>query len=270
MTDKGCMKIAYIFATFFLFSCNHFSSRSPASLETNILIIGDSHMAGPFGQYLHQSVSTNTGVNVVTYGHASSAPLHWLSESRQKLSGGVYHQLSANRTINPNELIKFSNPNPTDWRTPVEVPFFELLTTSMNLHEKWRNNGFPDTQYDYVVIELGANDRRAIVNGDRINLNGYNQRLKLTRELALLATKNGEKCIWIGPPHGRTKTDFEQATLYKMLKEALEATSCQLVSSNHYKALGCDGVHFNCREEMDNARKWAGEMATKIKNAFLN
>lgn len=264
------MKIAYIFATLLLFSCNHFSSRSPASIDKNILIIGDSHMAGPFGQYLHQSVSTNTGVNVVTYGHASSAPIHWLSENRQKLSGGVYHQLSANKTINPNELIKFSNPNPTDWRTPVEVPFFEQLTTNMNLHEKWRNNGFPDSSYDYVVIELGANDRRAIVNNDVVNQVGYNQRLRLTRELALLATKNGEKCLWVGPPHGRTKTDFEQATLYKMLEEALEPTSCQLISSNHYKAMGCDGVHFNCREEMDNARKWAGEISSKIKSLILN
>lgn len=264
------MRIALIISIFFLFSCHHFSSRSPASIDKNILIIGDSHMAGPFGQYLHQSVSTNAGVNVITYGHASSAPIHWLSQTRHRLSGGVFHQLSANRTINPNELIKFSNPDPTDWRTPVEVPFFERLTININLHEKWRDNGFADANYDYVVIELGANDRRAIVSNDRVNQAGYNQRLKLTKELALLATRNGEKCLWVGPPHGRTKTDFEQATLYKMLEEALEDTACKLISSNHFKAMGCDGVHFNCRDEMDNARKWSGEIYKVIQENFLN
>ena len=225
-------------------------------------------MAGPFGQYLHQSVATNTGVNVLTYGHSSSAPLHWLSDTRHKLSGGVFHQLSANRTINPNEILKFRNPNPTDWRERVEVPSFRSITENVNLHQQWEANGFTDTRYDIVVIELGANDRRAIVTNETVNQNAFDQRLLLAKELAELATQNGAQCLWVGPPHGRTKTDFEQETLYKMLEEAINQTSCKLISSNHYKAMGCDGVHFNCREEMDNAKKWAAEISKTIKDNF--
>tara|TARA_R110000868_G_scaffold164359_14_gene396919 strand:- start:151 stop:906 length:756 start_codon:yes stop_codon:yes gene_type:complete len=246
-------------------SCSFIGERKPASVEKNVLIIGDSHMAGPFGQYLHQSVATVRGVNVITYGHASSAPLHWLSETRHKLSGGVYHMYSANRTINPYELIRLVNPNPTDWRIPVEVPEFESLMSKMQLHFEWLRGGAQFLKPDIVVIELGANDRRAIVQNDQVNQRSYDKRLELTRRLANIATQDGAKCLWIGPPHGRTKTDFEQATLYKMLTEALDGTSCELVSSNHYKAIGCDGVHFNCREEFGNAKSWANEMAQKVK-----
>tara|TARA_R110000868_G_scaffold313440_1_gene574416 strand:+ start:650 stop:1330 length:681 start_codon:yes stop_codon:yes gene_type:complete len=222
-------------------------------------------MAGPFGQYLHQSIATVRSVNVITYGHASSAPLHWLSQTRHKLSGGVYHMYSANRTLNPYELIRLVNPNPTDWRNPVEVPEFEPLMSKMQLHFEWLRGGAPIIKPDVVVIELGANDRRAIVQNDQVNQRSFEQRLEYARKLASIATESGAKCLWIGPPHGKTKTDFEQDTLYKMLTEALQSTSCELVSSNHYKAMGCDGVHFNCRDEFDNAKKWANEMAQKIK-----
>lgn len=258
------MKLVLLLIISVLYSCTSSSDRKPASIEKNILIIGDSHMAGPFGQYLHQSIATLSGVNVISYGHSSSAPLHWLGSQSYKLSGGVYHALSANHTINPNEIIRLPNPNPTDWRVHVEVPKFEPLLTEMNLHSEWRGAGFPSVAPDIVVIELGANDRRAIMPNDRLNQTAYSSRLQFTKSLALLATQNGAQCLWIGPPHGKNKTNAQQEALYQMLTEALEDTPCQLVSSNHYKAMGCDGVHFNCRSEFSNARKWASEMAQKI------
>lgn len=252
-------------ALFFLFGCSILGERSPASLDYNILVIGDSHMAGPFGQYLHQSLATRQNTNVITYGHASSAAVHWLSQKRHSLSGGVYHFLSAHKTIHPNELVRMANPNPTDWRVAVEVPLFEPLVLDMNMHEQWREKGFPTRSPDLVVIELGANDRGHVYQAGQINRRGFEQRKNYARRLADLATSSGAKCLWIGPPHGRVKTDAEQAALYQMLGEALENTECELISSNHFKAMGCDGVHFNCREEMDNARKWSVMAYDKIK-----
>lgn len=252
---------------FILSACSNLSpARGLASSTKNILIIGDSHMAGPFGQILHQEVSMLVGSNTVTYGHAGSAALHWLSNQRHALKGGVYHALSAHKTINPNSLVRLLNPNPTDWRTAVDVPSFLPLVDDMNLHSEWSAQDFPITTPNFVVIELGANDRLAIYSNGEINQREFEKRKNLARELALAATSNGASCLWIGPPHGRIKTDEEQAAVYLMLSQALIDTDCELVSSNHYKAMGCDGVHFNCREEMDNAKKWANEMATKIKS----
>lgn len=251
----------------FLSACSNLApSRELASTDKNILIIGDSHMAGPFGQILHQEVSMLVGSNTVTYGHAGSAPLHWLSQTRYALSGGVYHALSAHKTINPNSLVRMLNPNPTDWRVAVDVPSFNPLINDISIHPEWNQQDFPLTAPNFVVIELGANDRLAIYNNGQINQREFEKRKNLAREMALNATANGARCLWIGPPHGRLKTDEEQAAVYLMLSQALIDTDCELISSNHYKAMGCDGVHFNCREEMDNAKKWANEMAQKIKS----
>lgn len=261
------MKIFSLFVLVLFFGCaQQPNTRTPASTGMNILMIGDSHTAGPFGQYVHQSVAAQAGVNIITYGHSSSAALHWLSERRHKLSGGVYHHLSAHRTINPYELIRMDNPHPTDWREAVEVPLYEPLVSDIALHEEWKSRGFPTEKADIVVIALGANDRGFIFNANgSLNQNAFDRHVTLNRELAQIATANGARCLWIGPPHGRTKTDEQQAALYRMLGEALEGTSCQLVSSNHYKAMGCDGVHFNCSSELPNARAWATEMSNYIK-----
>lgn len=260
------MKLLFILCLITIVSCTNFNGqRTPASNFDNTLVIGDSHMAGPFGQYLHQSISTIPNTNVITYGHSSSAALHWVSEKRHKLSGGVYHNLSAHKTINPNELIRMANPHPTDWREPVETPAFLPLVTDMNLHKEWSDLGFKSVTPNLVIIELGANDRRAIFDNGQIVQSQYERRRDFNHELARFATSNGAKCLWIGPPHGREKTDAEQAAVYQMLEEALEDTGCELFSSNHYKAMGCDGIHFNCREELPNAKKWSSEVFEKIK-----
>ncbi len=262
------MKISNILLVLVLsWACSHSSgARKPASSAFNILMIGDSHTAGPFGQYVHQSLATRAGLNIVTYGHSSSAALHWLSSRRSKLTGGVYHQLSAHKTFNAYELVRMDNPNPTDWREAVEVPFFEPLVEDMNLHPEWRNLGFPVEAPNLVVIALGANDRGYLFNRQgQFSQVAFDRHVNYARTLAQKATEAGAKCLWIGPPHGRVKTDEEQEALYRMLHVALEEVDCQLVSSNHYKAMGCDGVHFNCRAELPAARNWANEMVEHIR-----
>src|SRR5690606_31226303 len=142
----------------------------------------------------------------ISYGHASSAPIHWLSSKRSKLSGGVFHQLSAHKTINPNELIRLNHPNPTDWRVPVEVPMYEPLINEMTFHSQWIERGFSLGSPDFVVIELGANDVKSIYRNGAIYRPEYDKRKRLAQEMALQATAKGARCLWIGPPHGRVKT----------------------------------------------------------------
>src|SRR5690606_11188475 len=82
----------------------------------NILVIGDSHTAGPFGANLHNLLTEKyPNKNIATYGHSSSAPLHWWKDTRNYyLSGGMAHHFSASSTYN-------RAPAP-HWRTKVKVP----------------------------------------------------------------------------------------------------------------------------------------------------
>ena len=43
---------------------------------------------------------------------------------------------------------------------------------------------------------------------------------------------------------------------------------CHFFSSNHYKAIGCDSIHFNCPSEYKNARRWAKEVYRFVKKAL--
>jgi hypothetical protein len=220
---------------------------------SNLLIIGDSHMAGPFGKRLHTLFTKGKNFdNVITYGHASSSSLHWMSETTYKLSGGVFHQFNNQ-----------SNPNPTNWRLKVEVPKLSSVLADPSLHTEWGSAGF---DFDNIIIELGANDARAISSQNGvINSREYQRRQSYVSMMINLVKKYNLGCYWIGPPNGIKKTKANQDILYKMLQDTVKE-SCSFFSSNHFKAIGCDGVHFNCRSELKNAHKWAKEVFNFVNN----
>jgi hypothetical protein len=218
-----------------------------SAFTSNLLIIGDSHMSGPFGIRLHSHFNDSEKFsNVITYGHASSSSIHWMNDSLYKLSGGVFHQF--------NNLL---HPSPTHWRTKVEVPKLKKVIDSRSLHEEWGVNNF---RFDAILIALGANDARAISSQEGVvNTWEYKKRQSYVIKMVELIKKNNLRCFWVAPPNGIKKTKENQDVLYKMLKEVV-LNNCDFFSSNHYKAIGCDGIHFNCRSELKNAHKWAKEV----------
>ncbi len=231
---------------------------SSSLFASNILVIGDSHMAGPFGNYLHKNLKKiNSTSNLVTLGHASSSSLHWMSEKDYKLSGGVFHKFSNSDGKN------FNHPNPTHWREKVLVPKFEDILNTPFAHNSWTGEKF---NFDTVIIELGANDARAISDQNgKINPWEYEKRQGFVKEMLEIVEQRNLKCFWIGPPNGIKKTQANQSVLYQMLEEVV-IKNCSFFSSNHYKATGCDGVHFNCRSEKPKAKAWANEVSSWIAN----
>lgn len=212
-------------------------------MAKDILFIGDSHTAGPFGKLLHQRLSKKH--NIATYGHASSASIHWMSKKEIKLSGGVFNELFF-------EGKTFKNPNPTHWRVKVKVPKLISLLDQASYHDQWERS----FKANLVIIALGANDARSISNdnGD-IRQNVYQKRQK-----AILDMINSldVPCIWIGPPNGVKKPQANQKVLYEYLEQTIIG-KCPFMNSNHFIVKGCDGIHMNCPSEMDNARKWVSE-----------
>lgn len=209
----------------------------------SILFIGDSHTAGPFGQLLHKKLAQFH--NVATFGHASSAAIHWLTDKEIKLSGGVFNELFIDGKT-------FKNPSPTHWRVKVKVPKFLPLLKDVSYHSEWSKSFTPNL----IIIALGANDARAISNDNGvIRERSYNKRQLL---ISNMIDALNVPCIWIGPPNGVKKSQANQKVLYKFLEEAIIGR-CDFMSSNHYMVKGCDGIHMNCSSEMDNARKWVSE-----------
>lgn len=232
-------------------------SVSTNILAKNILIVGDSHSAGPFGSNLFNNFAKNKENNVVAYGHASSAGLHWLGEKKYSVSGGVFQALSL-------EGLKFSNPHETSWRESVKVPKIDKILSEFAIHEEWKKHLTTNIQADIVVIELGANDLKAVTNDLGTPLSEYASRKRANSEIVSKVLATGAKCYWVGPPDGIHKTDKAQETLYKMLEEVTK-NKCELISSRHYYVNICDGTHYSCAAGSKKAKEWADEVFKKIK-----
>jgi hypothetical protein len=218
----------------------------------NVLVIGDSHMAGPFGPKIHDLISKNH--HVVTLGHASSAAYHWMDPSLYTLSGGVFNQARIDGK-------NYYNPNPTHWSVKVKVPKFSPLLENALYHEEWRADQTNAFKPDVVIVELGANDTKIIADENgRIITSGYKQRKDALLKMVTQIKESKAECIWVGPPDGVKKNPLQVKILYDLLNETV-ATDCRFFDSLHYKASVCsDGVHFSCGSDMAKARLWATEV----------
>ncbi len=226
--------------------------------SANILFVGDSHTAGPFGSFIKKNLERDH--NVAVFGHSSSAAYHWINANDFKLSGGAYHAAHL-------DGVDFTNPNPTDWRVKVSVPKYKDFVTNMSYHSEWsKKSGV--VKPDVAVIALGANDLRTIAKSDgTIIPSSYKMRQDSIKAMLKLVSENNMKCIWIGPPDSIKKPDAQQDTLYSYLLEVV-GEQCDFYNSRHFKAVHCDGIHFNCNPAINTAKKWAEEVATFINSAI--
>lgn len=224
-----------------------------SAFSNNVLLIGDSHTAGIYGVKLHEYLSKEFD-NVVTYGHSSSAAIHWLSDKDILLSGGKYNALS----INKEQIL---DPKPVHWRVKTLVPhFMPLLENMTSLHSQWTEKIPYRLVPDLVIIGLGANDANSIADTNGvIRKIEYTKRMKSIKEMITLVKSSGASCIWIGPPNGAKKSKKNQDLLYHFLRESV-AADCPFFSSNHYNVNGCDGIHFNCSALRSKGIAWAKEV----------
>ena len=104
-----------------------------------------------------------------------------------------------------------------------------------------------------IVIALGANLMGAGLETIRTT----------TARMVNSVKASGAKCLWVGPPNGRNKTEPKFSQLYAAIEEAVRGT-CELVDSRlltYYPETGGDGIHFDglppaIRDEI--LSKWVG------------
>jgi hypothetical protein len=236
-----------------IFSCSAFAK--------NILVIGDSHMAGPFGKNLFSNLSQDKNNNVALYGHASSAGIHWAEEKNTSVSGGVFHSFSYEGKI-------YNNPTPTHWKESVAVPKAHKLFDEFTLHPSWKQAVKHSLNPDIIVIELGANDLRIISNeSGAVNKKSYELRLAANKKLVEMTMDRGAKCYWVGPPDGIKKSKERQDVVYQMLNEVVQG-KCEFFNSRKYNVNVCDGIHYNCPAGSSKAREWAREVADFVLKSY--
>lgn len=94
-----------------------------------------------------------------------------------------------------------------------------------------------DVKPTIIVVEQGAN----LVNSPLDFIASD------SRRMADAIAKASPKCLWLGPPHTRLKTDVEQAEYNGVLRGAVSG-ACQYMDSRpftHYPETGGDGTHYD-------------------------
>ena len=221
-----------------------FSLPAFANLET--LIIGDSHVVGPFGENLHRVFREKTKENTRTIGLAGASPSNFVGKTvkQRTLSYGF-----ADRTNENERLIKGG----TAATLPELGPLLEK------------------TQPNRVVIELGdnfADYKNPSANSDAAAAKQVQLILKELENQNIKAP-----CYWVTP----TWTDKSGSRPYLKTNERLlkvisiikktASPRCTVIDSAEGIGLkksdlqtGGDGLHFNGTS----GKKWAEAAAAKI------
>ncbi len=229
----------------------------PAAAADTILVIGDSHAVGSFGQNLDDVLRRGPGNRVATYAVCASRPLSFLSETPHAcghmfrdfdkkapakwLGGRVYKATISDGKGGTTEV------------TMVKTPSLAQLLS--------------DHVPTVTVVELGA------------NLPLTEDSIQKTLELI---HKSNSACVWIGPPDMRTPTPSQVDGVYATLRknkvvegvtlEAATKDSCLLIDSRSFSYLrypekGGDGTHYN-GGLAPLAAKWGADAAWAVIDAF--
>ncbi len=224
-----------------------------ASAFSDLLIIGDSHPAGPFGEHLHKELSKNLPNEIIlTFGHSSSAPLHWMSKHPTKLSGGLNHHFSIDGKYYP-------HPNLPDWRILADSLYLWEIFEAPILHQTWRKYATRVPQFDTIIIALGANDKAAVSDLKGNKQPEYQRRLQILKDLLTRIQEKNLKCIWIAPPSSAASSNEAEEITFQYLAEGI-SSRCPIYDSRKFRAVKCDQVHFNCSKEISIAKIWAEEV----------
>lgn len=186
--------------------------------QEKILLIGDSHLAGIFGDKLDQLFRTIDKAQVKSIGSCGSQASSWYNNWKTPC-GYVQRSFEGNRTSSssfPTPLVK-------------------------NLLEKDRPT--------LTIVVLGTNNLAA---------SDFSRDLSVVKKMIIDINESGSECAWIGAPHVRFVSDKKQEDFNQKLEEILNQNHCFFVNSysfTKYPQSGGDGIHYSYFK--DQAFQWA-------------
>lgn len=231
---------------------------SSASAADTILVIGDSHTAGPFGGALDEALRAAPGGRVATYGVCSARPQSFLSETDHGC-GRRFQDFEKKAPAKwlGGRVYRKTRPDGKGGTREVEFVKTPALAQLLDDHAPTA-----------VVVALGSN----------LPVSGPSVRSTLAR-----IHKSGAACVWVGPPDMRNPSSGQVDAVYQTLLEngvsptaTLEESRkgfCRLVNSRdlpalRYPAEGGDGTHYQGALAPLGAG-WGKDAAAAV-HAFLN
>jgi len=237
------------FLTFFTPSLNatrggnwSFSGRS------NVLMIGDSLSAGPFGKEMQEYlIEKFTDSKVYVYASCGSSPEHWLSSEPPFVSKCGFRVKTPTKFLHGD----FERGRPPE---PYSTPKLESLLREI--------------KPQVVIVQLGTNWF------DVLNEKLDDEQIARLRSFvekfasAVRAQDSRTRLIWITPPDS-SKFRRIQIEVTRLISKESRRLNFLLVDSSELVRYvpgqtGSDGVHYS---EAD-ARKWAEGVQRKLKAAF--
>ncbi len=202
----------------------------PIGPGTRVLMIGDSHTVGTYGQEMDRLLRS-TGASVESYGSSGSSPSWWLRGTTTR-SGFVARHADGRVE------------QPADWRAPTATPRLAELIRQQ--------------RPDVLVVSLGGNMRGLGPEAVR----------RQVSELAEVARANGTRLVWVGPPSRREDTgnraDIERFD--RSLRDAVAPYGAYVASSPYTEYAGGDGIHYSGARGARVARDWAQRVFEEIQS----
>jgi lysophospholipase L1-like esterase len=229
---------------------------APAAAVETILVVGDSHTAGSFGQRLDGALRADAGSRVATYGVCSASPQSYLSETEHSCGylfrdfGGTAPAKWLGGRVRKSD--QYGGKGGRRQVTIVKTPELAQLLS--------------DHVPTVAVIALGSNGLTA----DSV------------RRTLEAVHKSGAACVWIGPPDMRKPSSASVDAIYAILRghkvvetatlAEARADSCRLIDSRafpylRYPAEGGDGTHYN-GQIAPLAVRWGADAAAAVLAAF--
>jgi hypothetical protein len=209
-----------------------FTTFSPlVLLAQTALIIGDSHMVGDFGEYLHRQIQALNRYDVISIGVGGAGSYHFTQPLKNFCCGYRVRESCIGEKLDKNKKVRVLEEGWGSDQKPILVGFGGRLSAFAEAY-----------QPDLVVVALGSN-----------YTNAHSQLLQILRKASPKA-----RIVWVAPFR---RADFEKrlALIESAVKRDPLAT---LIRTDDL--LGHDTIqtaHFSG----GSARRWASLVAERMK-----
>jgi hypothetical protein len=203
-------------------------------LSTTVLLLGDSHTIGPFGQKLDQLMRAQLTQQLYTYASCGSTA-DWFLTGKNSLCGTW--------SSTPKDGSIFN----TTGATPIAGQLITRFKPKMTIVALGTN---------YATRDLKNPDQRTAIKNEM-------------SELAKLIRKSGSVCFWVSLPDTKTFKKKQQDIV--MLTQESVSSSCTVIDSlkiSNYPNTCSDGIHYNCADGINAANGWAKKVFEIILSAL--
>ena len=278
MTMKISRRIHFLIQSFFFCFILLQTFSAHANEPFKILILGDSHLGGPFGDRLYQKLAERPDTEVHLYSSCGTTVRQWYTGAPTRCDyfykGPNYrppyrdengHWVSCSKR----DCIEVKKHN-----TPLAKDLLKTLKPDLVIIEHGTNYG------EQNIVDAEKEDgftplEKALMISKLANENEASDpaKIKEMRKLAQEVRSANAKCVWVGLPDTKTFRS-QQYHLASLIQEATHPEGkdlCQFIDStqitqypDHAPDGDPSGVHYFGKKGTEEARHWADQVVNQL------